>query len=109
MTSRLARYVAGAPVRPLPRSGLRCVEAASLLVTPLYPLGRDMLTLLDLNSPRDVRECYHVPAPGAELPDVREGDILSVGGQDYIVFYVAEWPDGDVPALNLVLQKVKGT
>lgn len=91
------------------RTGAPELYLAELAITPLYPVGQETVTLLELNSPREFKECYHVPAVGASLPDVVEGDILTVAGADYPISYVGEWNDGDVPALHLVVQEVKGS
>ena len=91
------------------RTGAPEVYLAEFAVTPLYPVGRETVTLLDLNSPREFKECYHVPLAGEGLPDVVEGDLLTVAGVDYPISYVGEWSDGQVPALHIVVQEVKGS
>lgn len=92
------------------RTGSAVPHLASLMITPLWPPGRRMLEVLGidaLNSAREFKECYHVPATGTTLPDVREGDTLTVDGRDYPVHYVAEWLDWDIPCLLLIVQEVK--
>ena len=88
------------------RLGAATTHLASLLITPLWPAGSETVRTLDLNSPREFKECYHVPT-GTTLPDVREGDILVVSGTDYPIYFVGEWTDGDIPTLHLVVQEVK--
>lgn len=78
-----------------------------LLITPLWPVTPDTVASLGLNSPREFKEAYHVPAAGADLPDVVEGDLLVVEGEVYIVDSVAEWVDGGIPSLHIVAQQVK--
>ena len=91
------------------RTGAPVANLASLLVTPLWPVSRETINVLALNSPREFKECFHVPAAEASLPDVVEGDVLTHGGVDYHIDHVAEWTDGDVPCLHIVVQEVKGT
>lgn len=90
------------------RTGAPATNLASLLVTPLWPVGRETVNVLSLNSPREFKECYHVPT-GATLPDVAEGDVLVHGGAEYRIAYAGEWTDGDIPTLHIVCQQVKGT
>jgi hypothetical protein len=80
---------------------------ASILITPLWPVSAETVRTMDLNSPREMKEAYHVPLAGVALPDVKEGDVLTVGGVDYPVYSAAEWTDGDVPTLHIVVQQVK--
>ena len=89
------------------RSGTAVAYLLSLYITPLWPASREIVRTLDLNSPREAKECYHVPASGATLPDVKEGDILVAGGVDYPIEWVGEWTDGSVPALHIVVSEVK--
>lgn len=91
------------------RTGAPVANLASLLVTPLWPVNGETTNLLALNSPREYKECYHVPAAGGSLPDVVEGDVLVHGGAEYRIAWVGEWTDGDVPALHIVAQQIKGT
>lgn len=91
------------------RTGAATTYLATLAITPLWPVGAETIRLLDLNSPREVKECFHVPAAGASLPDVRERDTLVIGSSEYPVQYVGEWTDGDVPCLHIVVQEVKTT
>lgn len=89
------------------RLGAATTHLASLLITPLWPAGNETVRTLDLNSPREFKECYHVPVTADPLPDVKEGDILTVSGTDYPVYFAGEWTDGDIPTLHLVVQEVK--
>lgn len=93
------------------RKGAPIANLASVAVTPLWPLQPETVRELNINSPREYKECYHVPAAGASLPDILERDVLTHGGSDYIVYSVAEWSDisGGVPCLRVVVQQVKGT
>lgn len=45
------------------------------------------------------------------LPDVREGDVLVHSGREYPIWWVGEWADmdGGIPALQIVVQEVKGS
>lgn len=89
------------------RIGAPATNLSSLLITPLWPVSQETIRTLDLNSPRERKECFHVPSGSTTLPDVREGDILAVAGTDYPIDWVGEWTDGDVPCLHIVVQEVK--
>lgn len=91
------------------RVGAAVTYLASLLITPLWPVDQQTVRAFDLNSPRENKQCYHVPLAGEDLPDVVEGDILVVGSVEYPVQHVSEWTDGDVASLYLIVQEVKGT
>jgi len=122
------------------RRGTPAEHIAALLITPLWPLSPDTVAVLGLNSPREFKECYFVPVASSynqseswyldsglylnnglyldspqtvtnQLPDVREGDILVVGGYEYPVHAVAEWVDiaGGIPAMQIIVQQVKGS
>lgn len=83
---------------------------ASLLITPLWPLSPETRNTMALNSPREAKECYHVPVAGCALPDVIEGDRLVVGSSEYPVLYAAEWAGidaSDIPCLHIVVQEIK--
>lgn len=83
---------------------------ASLLITPLWPLSPQTQSLVELNSPREAKECYHVPTAGGSLPDVAEGDRLVIGSTEYPVLYAAEWTGidaNDIPCLHIVVQEIK--
>lgn len=82
---------------------------ASLLITPLWPVGQETIRLLDLNSPRKMKEAFHVPANGDALPDVQERDILVVDGEEYPVDWVGQWTDGAIPTLHIVVGEVRAT
>lgn len=91
------------------RTGATATNLSSLLITPLWPLDRDIITQLDINSPREYKQCFHVPATGAALPDVVEGDVLTVASADYRVYYVGEWESNSLACLRILVQEVKGT
>lgn len=89
------------------RRGAPATNLNSLAITPLWPVSRETVNVLALNSPREFKECFHVPAAGGSLPDVLEGDVLTVDGSDYRIDHVGEWTDDDVPTLHIVVQEVK--
>lgn len=94
------------------RTGAAIENLTSLAVTPLWPVSAETRRVLELNSPREFKECFHVPVAGGALPDVVEGDILVLSGAEYPVHYVAEWPGintSDLPSLQIVVQEVKGS
>lgn len=87
--------------------GTAVAHLTRILITPLYPLSGQTVRTLALNSPREYKECFHVPLRGEALPDVVEGDILVIAGADYRVGPVSEWNDDDLPCLHLVVSEVK--
>ncbi|MFA6168295.1 MAG: hypothetical protein WC700_16860 [Gemmatimonadaceae bacterium] len=89
-------------------TGAAVAYLTALAVTPLWPLRPETIESLGISSPREYKECYHVPT-GDALPDIVERDILVHGGAEYIVDHVAEWPDiaGGVPSLQIVVTQVK--
>lgn len=91
------------------RLGAATTHLASLLITPLWPVGRETIRLLDLNSPREMKECFHCPVDGAALPDVRERDILVIGSNEYPIDAVLEWTDNEIPSLHIIVGQVKTT
>ena len=93
------------------RTGAAATQIASLLVTNLWPIGGNVVQELGLSgSAREYKQVFHVPADGTTaLPDVVEGDILTLAGADYPIAAVEEWTDGDVPCLKITIQQVKGT
>lgn len=78
-----------------------------LMITPLYPLSGETARTLALNSPREAKECYHLPEQGSELPDVKEGDRLVIAGVEYPIRAVSEWNDPDLPSLHIVVGEIK--
>ena len=92
------------------RTGAAATVISALPITPVWPVSPATIETLQLSSPREQKECYHVP-DGDVLPDVRERDVLTTGGTSYIVVAVAEWGDiaGGVPSLQIVVEEVKGT
>ena len=90
------------------RTGAPATNLVGLLCTPLWPVSRETVNVLELHSPREFRECFHVPAT-TTLPDVLEGDVLVHGGAEYRIAYVGEWTDWDIPTLHIVCQQIKGT
>lgn len=95
------------------RIGAPATNLASLLVTPLWPVSQEVIQRLELDTPRTVKECYHIPAtPATALPDVLEDDVLTHGGTDYRVIFAEEWPEitqGNVPSLRIVVDEIMGT
>lgn len=105
--------VASTKRNPAPVSGRITAPVAyltTLRVTPLWPVSNETVRQLDINSPREMKECFAVP-DGDTLPDVKEGDILTVAGVDYPIYWAGEWPDlsGGIPTLQLVVSQIKGT
>lgn len=99
------------------RMGAAAVHIAALPITPLWPVSAETANALELASPRESKECYHVPLDGEPLADVQERDLLSCVNpftrvsHDYIVVAVEEWPDisDGIPCLRIVVELVKGT
>lgn len=91
------------------RTGEPAEYLDDLPMTPLWPVGTETINLLELNSPREFKECFHTVEAGEDLPDIREGDILETeAGEQFPVAAVNEWIDDDIPTLHLVVQQVKG-
>lgn len=115
MTARAFCTITASTKRnPAPVAGITTAPIAnivSMLVTPLWPLQPETIAQLDINSPREYKECFHVPTSGDTLPDVKEGDILTVAAIDYPVLYAGEWIDitDGIPTLHMVVQQIKGT
>lgn len=84
-------------------------QATDIAVTPLWPAENATITRLELNSPREVKECYHVPAVGVALPDVQSGDRITHDGTEYALIFAGQWPHDTVPTLHIVVDKVQGT
>lgn len=78
-------------------------ELTSLMIMPLMPVGEDIRAEIALNSPREAKETYCVEV------DVLEGDHLVVGGVEYIIRWVGEWPwpDASENFHRLVIEEVK--
>lgn len=91
------------------QTGAAVTYLASLAITPLWPASQETIRLLDLPSPREIKECYHCPASGTTLPDVKEGDTLVIGSSSYPIDHVAEWTDGAIPTLHIIVGEVKAT
>lgn len=114
MSARAFCTVAASTKRPTNLgNNLRGTPAAylsELMVTPLWALRPETAETLGISSPREAKECYHVPS-GDTLPDIVEGDILVHGGTEYPVDTVAEWPDlsGGIPTLVIVVGEVKNS
>lgn len=74
-----------------------------LSIMPLMPVDAEVAAGLPLNSPRESKQTF---VEGAL--DIIEGDWLVVGGVEYVIRSVAEWP-GDEAFLHLVVEEIKGT
>lgn len=82
---------------------------SGIAVTPLWPAENTTITRLELNSPRAVKECYHVPAAGASLPAIDDGDRITHDGDEYAIIFAGEWDDSKIPCLHIVVDKIWGT
>ena len=91
------------------RKAAPTTNLSSLLITPLWPLSAETIRTFDLNSPREMKECFHIPIAGGSLPDVKEGDLLVVSSVNYPVFSAGEWtPTPGLPqSLHIIVQEVK--
>jgi len=89
------------------RTGAAAENLASIAITPLWPLDGGIVQSLALQSPREFLMTFHVPVDGESLPDVLEGDILTVDSVDYPIQYVDDWTDGTIPCLRIVVQRVQ--
>jgi hypothetical protein len=76
---------------------------ASVSIMALMPVGADIAETVGLNSPREAKETY-CPAV-----DILEGDHLVVGGVEYVIRWVGEWPWPEVTEnfLRVVVEEIK--
>ena len=72
-----------------------------LSIAPLMPVDPETAAGLPLNSPRESKQTF---VEG--VLDIMEGDWLVVGGTEYAIRSVAEWP-GDEAFLHLVVEEIK--
>ena len=89
------------------RTGAAVTYLTGLVITPLAPVNQEVVRTLGLNSPREFKECHHIPNPGATLPDVQEADLLVIGGVEYPVYWVGIWGNALVSSLKIVVQEIK--
>lgn len=95
-----------------PATGTIDTVVADLSVTPLGPIqARGLppsLQRSELNTPRSVKQCFHIPAKGVPLPDIEDGDRITHDGTEYAVIFAGTW---DLPwdALHIVVDKIWGT
>lgn len=87
---------------------------AGLQITPFWPVNTEIVDMTGIGeSPHEIKECYHVPADGSQLPDIQEGDVIVVEDKRYPVSFVAEWGDpighGHIASLHIIVQIPKGT
>lgn len=88
LTATTKRYPAAAGGKV----GAAVANLAAVLVVPLMPINPDLLPVVDLEAPREAKVTYAFAGVDGVLPDIREGDFLTVGGVEYITRSVAEWP-----------------
>ena len=84
---------------------------ANVRVTPVYALSKGNVDFIDGASPNEVKECYHVPLAGADLPDIKKGDVITIGARDYPVSYVQRWEDGannSISSMVIIIQDKDG-
>ncbi len=80
-------------------------------VTPVYSLSKGNIDLIEGASPNEVKECYHVPQPGEELPDIKKGDVITIADRDYPVSFVQRWEDGtdnSISSMVIIIQDKDG-
>lgn len=87
--------------------GSPATNLTSLLIVPLLPVGQDLIQEASLQNPREAKVTYAFADSDNVLPDVAEGDLLVVGGTEYLVNYVKEYPRPTVGSFLeiLVLQR----
>jgi hypothetical protein len=73
------------------RVGSPTTKLPALFIVPLLPVGADLVEELQLQNPRELKETCAFANVNNVLPDVAEGDILTVAGVDYLVYYVKEY------------------
>jgi hypothetical protein len=64
----------------------------SILVVPGLPVQPETINTVTLQSPREAKETFAFAGADGSLPDVVEGDLLVIGGVEYVIRAVAEWP-----------------
>lgn len=106
LTATTKRYPAAAGGKV----GAAAANLAALAVIPLMPINPDLLPVVDLEAPREAKVTYAFADSDGVLPDVIEGDLVTVSGTEYITRSVAEWPR---PAggsfLEIILEEEKIT
>jgi len=79
--------------RQPPASGGKVPPPATYLtdvpVVPPLPVNPETVATLQLNSPREAKETFVMQ--GDPLPDIQEGDSITIDGVEYIIRSVAEW------------------
>lgn len=83
--------------------------ATDIAVTPPWPVDTDNLQRAELNTPRSLHECYHVPTAGASIPAARDGDRLIHEGTEYPIIHAGIWEHSRVPTLHMRVDKAWGT
>jgi len=69
---------------------------------PLDPVSPELRQRLALNTPHELLQTYVL---GTQ--DIREGDFVVSGTQEYPVRSVAEWPSSDGVLRHLILEDLK--
>lgn len=87
--------------------GAPATHLASLAVTPFQPLNPELVLDAVINDAREARRCYAFANSAGALPDVREGDILTVAGTDYAVRSVAEYNRAADGYVRLIVEETK--
>jgi len=86
------------------KRGSPATSISSLVCTPLDPVDPELRERLGLETAHEVLQCF---VQGGL--DIKEGDLLVVGGTEYPVRAVGEWrwpPDAE-DYLHLVLEELK--
>lgn len=85
------------------KRGAAVTNLASLAIVPLMPVDAELRQRLGLASAHELLQTF-VDGTGA---DVAEGDVLVVGGTEYPVRSVADWPGADIGFKHIVVEELK--
>lgn len=85
------------------KRGTPTTNITSLSCTPLDPTSPDLRQRLGLQTAHEVLQTY---AEGTDL-DIKEGDILVVGGREYPIVAVGDWTYSDSSFKEIVVEDLK--
>jgi len=87
------------------KRGSPTTKLASVSLTPLDPVTEDVRRRTGLETPHELLMCYAVGSV-----DIKEGDILVVGSNEYPIKAVGEWvasPQGSDGFIELIVEELK--
>lgn len=84
------------------KRGAKAEEIASLSCTPLDPIDAEVRTRFGLDGPHEVLQTF---THGGL--DIREGDVLVVGSEEYPIKAVGEWTWRGTEYKHLIVEELK--